>query len=115
MLLAILSSLSSLHKSTMKFQKIIYSGTKKTAYGHDDTGAAVIKEFPASMSDSEIFKWTDPETAKESEVKQPEPSPESVPKPEPEPKPEPSPEPENTESLVDENSPDEKPKSKSKK
>jgi len=39
----------------MKFEKIIYDGEKKTAHGYDDTGAPIVREFPYSMSDSEIF------------------------------------------------------------
>jgi len=43
----------------MKFEKIIYNGEKKTAYGYDDNGVPIVKEFPYSMSDSEIFALGD--------------------------------------------------------
>ena len=49
----------------MKFEKIIYDGEKKTAHGYDDTGAPIVREFPYSMSDSEIFDLCEKEPTKE--------------------------------------------------
>ena len=43
----------------MKFTEITYSGTSKVAHGYDNAGKPITREFPYSISDSEIFALGD--------------------------------------------------------
>jgi hypothetical protein len=89
----------------MKFHKIIYSGDNKIAYGHDENGAPIVREFPYSMSDSEIFALGEKKPPKEPKVEPPK-----------EPKVEPPKEPEKNDlPNVDDTTAEENPNAKTKK
>ena len=49
----------------MKFTEITYSGTSKVAHGYDNAGKPITREFPYSISDSEIFALGEKEPTKE--------------------------------------------------